>query len=161
VLEDAVARWLWHEWAPKAATSSPPQDAIEAFLLRTCLQATEGSISDAARLLDMHPETFGSHLDKLGDPEISRTIRHHPLGPILERSVREDGVAELLDRTLRVVLTELLVYCRGNKSDMARHLDWGRQTLGRQLKRLEIVGRSKKPRATTPTAPPKRPHDQQ
>jgi DNA-binding NtrC family response regulator len=138
-LEEAVARWFWQSWVPREDHSVTPQDAIEAYLLRTCLRLVDGSISEAAKRLDMHPETFVSHLEKLGDPEVSRMIRHDALAPILERGIVE-STPNVRDRILRVLLTELLVYCRGNKTEMARHLGWGRQTLGRHMRRLDLAG---------------------
>jgi DNA-binding NtrC family response regulator len=38
-----------------------------------------------------------------------------------------------------VLLGELMVHCRGNKSEMARKLGWGRQTLLRRLRDLAVV----------------------
>ncbi len=140
VLEDAVRHWLWHVWAKQTGDVPPPQDVIEAFLLRTCLTRTGGSIAEAAKMLDIHPETFSSHLDKLADPGLSRTIRTDPLASMLERGLDGEDRAALQDRVLRVVLSELLVFCRGNKTDMARRLGWGRQTLARHLQRLGVVG---------------------
>ena len=139
-LDEAVARWFWHTWAAQPKTS-PPQDAIEAYLLRTSLRVAGGSIGQAAKRLDMHPETFVTHLERLGARESSQTIRSHALADILDRRISE-STAGLRDQILRVLLTELLIYCRGNKSEMARNLGWGRQTLQRQLHRLGVVGRN-------------------
>jgi DNA-binding NtrC family response regulator len=85
----------------------------------------------------MHPETFVAHLDKLGSPERSHAIRNDPLADVLDRRLAEPG--DLRDDILRVLLGELLVHCRGNKSEMARWLGWGRQTLARRLRELAVV----------------------
>ncbi len=136
-LAETVAGWFWDAWVPHAAESPPPQEAIEAFLLRTALRVANGSLAEAATIMGMHPETFGTHLERLGAPMLSKTIRGHALEQVLEKQLREGGDSALRDRVLRILLTELLVYCRGNKSEMARNLGWGRQTLNRQLRRLE------------------------
>jgi diguanylate cyclase (GGDEF)-like protein len=136
-LAEAVATWFWTSWVPQAETADPPQEAIEAFLLRAALRAGAGSISAAAKRLAMHPETFVAHLDKLGSPERSHAIRNDPLADVLDRRLAEPG--DLRDDILRVLLGELLVHCRGNKSEMARWLGWGRQTLARRLRELAVV----------------------
>jgi two-component system nitrogen regulation response regulator GlnG len=137
-LAEAVAKWFWTTWVPKAESADPPQEAIEAFLLRAALRAGSGSISAAAKRLAMHPETFVAHLEKLGSPERSHAIRNDALAEILDRRLASPE-SDLRDDILRVLLTELLVHCRGNKSEMARWLGWGRQTLARRLRELAVV----------------------
>ncbi|MDQ3334987.1 MAG: sigma 54-interacting transcriptional regulator [Myxococcota bacterium] len=141
LLEDAVAGWFWDAWT-QGATTAAPQDAIEAFLVRAAIQVSGGSISSAARLLDMHPQTFKRQLEELGEPALSRSIRDHVLAGLLDHELRTTPATHLRDRILRVLLVELLVFCQGNKSEMARHLGWGRQTLARQLVRLEVLPRT-------------------
>jgi DNA-binding NtrC family response regulator len=137
-LEDTVADWFWDVW--RSTGGGPPQDAVEAYLLRAALEATSGSIGRASSLLAMHADTFSGHLERLGRAAASRSVRDHALARVLDAEVRaaSDGRGPpILDRALRVLLRELLVSCRGNKSEMARQLGWGRQTLLRHLARLE------------------------
>jgi transcriptional regulator with GAF, ATPase, and Fis domain len=142
-LEEAVADWFWQSWSQSGPDVPPPQDCIEAYLLRAALQSAEGSLRKAASLVHMHPDTFSAHLERLGHPSLSRTVRAHRLARGLDQgltaiSADPEGSESLIDRTLGVVLRELLVYCHGNKSEMARILGWGRRTLWRHFRKLGI-----------------------
>jgi DNA-binding NtrC family response regulator len=142
-LASAVEEWFWQKWAPDPEPRSAPQDVVESFLLRAALQVAGGSLSRAANLLGLHPATFRAHLRNLSDASLSRTIREHRLGPLLEAEMAGvvDGArtgSALWDELLRVLLKELLVYCQGNKTEMARLVGWGRATLGRYLARAGI-----------------------
>ncbi len=142
-LEDAVADWFWEVWVPTATGS--PKEIIESFILRAALRITDGSVGKASELVGMHPDTFGSHLEKFGKAAASRTVRGSRLGVLLEAELQANLGSQppagpsLLDRVSHALLRELLVRCKGNKSEMARAMGWGRQTLLRHLRRLEIL----------------------
>src|SRR5262249_46294782 len=84
-----------------------------------------------------------AHLQKLSDPALSRSLRSHPVAQALSTEVARACAApekpNLMDRVLSVILRELLIYCRGNKSEMARLMGCGRRTLLNQLARHQIV----------------------
>jgi two-component system NtrC family response regulator len=140
-LEETLADWFWHVWLPVGEPA--PQEALEAFLLRAALQHTNGSRRTAAELLGMHVDTLTAHLQKLSDPALSRSLRAHPVAQALTsevaRACLEPSKSNLMDRVVAVILRELLVYCRGNKSEMARLMGCGRRTLLNQLARHQIV----------------------
>jgi DNA-binding NtrC family response regulator len=137
-LEENVAEWFWEHWADSSKNTAP-QDLLEAFMLRTALVTANGSLKQAAKLMDMHVDTFSSHLERLGHPSLSRSVRQSGLADALTRALGEPPVPDappLTDRVLTALLKELLVLCHGNKSEMARYLGWGRRTLSQHLRRL-------------------------
>jgi DNA-binding protein Fis len=101
------------------------------------LHAADGALSRVAELLSTSPATVKSRLAQLSHPELTRSLRAHPLATALDEqiaAVQADGeAARLLDQIEAVILRELFVYCRGNKSRMARVLGWSRQTLLRRV----------------------------
>lgn len=87
--------------------------------------------------MELSAESFGRLLKRIGSSPAARMVVGHALEISLEQAVgAEPG---LRDRCRALVLRELLVFCRGNKSEMARVLGWGRRTLVRELSRLEII----------------------
>jgi DNA-binding NtrC family response regulator len=136
-LEEALADWFWQCWT--VSKESAPQDQVEAFLLRAALEASSGSLRGAAGMLDMHVDTFTGHLEKLSHPSLSRTIRGHAAAKALVDALhapKREGAMPVMERVLAAILRELFIYCHGNKSEMARHLAWGRRTLAQHLRRL-------------------------
>jgi DNA-binding NtrC family response regulator len=135
-LEKSVEDWFWEIWS-RSDRKLAPQEMLEAFILRAALQTSLGSLGQAADLVGLHPDTFASHLDRLQEPALSRTVRSHALGRLLESRLTSGKVdrsaAQLMDQMLPVLLRELLVFCRGNKSEMSRILGWGRRKLARHL----------------------------
>ncbi|MBI2565783.1 MAG: sigma 54-interacting transcriptional regulator [Candidatus Schekmanbacteria bacterium] len=136
-LRQALAEWFWDSWVAEGQTA--PQDIVEAVLLRSALALGGGSMQSASRFLGMHADTFSEHLSRLGHPGLSRSLWHHRAGRAIEAelAVRADP-ASLRDELLAVILRELLVLCRGNKSEMSRRLGWTPKTLHRHLQRLGI-----------------------
>jgi diguanylate cyclase (GGDEF)-like protein len=147
-LEESVADWFWQVWLKQPPPQPPPLDALEAFLLRAALESSNGNVRSAAQRMGTSPETFTKHLERLSDPAQIRLLRDHPTAPLLKAAIAEPaGETPLMDVVTSVVLRELLVHCRGNKSEMARLLGCARHTMWRQLRRLGILANNGRARA--------------
>jgi DNA-binding NtrC family response regulator/GGDEF domain-containing protein len=133
-----ATEWMWNVWGAGEEDSSPVK-AVQSLILRSLLLETGGNLARAAELLDTSPATVRSRLEKLGHPELSRSVQGDPLGNEIERRIGEleapGSARELLDEVEKAILQELFLRCRGNKSKMARVLEVSRQTLLRRLQR--------------------------
>jgi DNA-binding NtrC family response regulator len=144
-LDGDLADWFWDRWAQLEEPRSSPCEAIDAHLIRSALARAGGSLGEAGAMLDLSAEAFGRLLDRIGSSSAARTVRGHPIAEGLDRALGElplavaDDKRPLRDRCRQLVLREMLVFCRGNKSEMARVLGWGRRTLVRELQRLEVI----------------------
>ena len=144
-LDGDLADWFWDRWARLEEPRCSPCEAIDAHLIRSALARAGGSLGEAGALLGLSAETFGRSLDRIGSSSAALAVRGHPIAEHLDRALggppvdAADDKPPLRDRCRQLVLREMLVFCRGNKSEMARVLGWGRRTLVRELQRLEVI----------------------